>query len=152
MSVIFQFAAAPTLRSDTHLSSAKHQLGSGSGPGVGGRAVGVSAIGCLLCGSEIGVRTLLPIHRGWWIAAIGSQKDFAVISSWEAPVGGGIRDLLPVHNIYVYIYNIYIYLYNIYVYIVCVYIYQILIHIFSVHITPSFSTVSATDLVVALFW
>lgn len=58
-SVIFQFAAAPTLRSDTHLSSAKHQLGSGSGPGVGGRAVGVSAIGCLLCGSEIGVRTLV---------------------------------------------------------------------------------------------
>ena len=37
-------------------------------------------------------------------------------------------------------------------YILCVYIYQILIHIFSVHITPSFSTVSATDLVVALFW
>ena len=125
MSVIFQFAAAPTLRSDTHLSSAKHQLGSGSGPGVGGRAVGVSAIGCLLCGSEIGVRTLLPIHRGWWIAAIGSQKDFAVISSWEAPVGGGIRDLLPVHNIYIYILYIYIYIYIfiIYMYILCVYIY-----------------------------
>ena len=65
---------------------------------MGGRAVGVSAIGCLLCGSEIGVWTLLPIHCGRWIAAIGSQKGCAAISSWEAPVGGGIRDLLPVHT------------------------------------------------------
>ena len=65
---------------------------------MGGRAVGVSAIGCLLCGSEIGVWTLLPIHRGRWIAAIRSQKDFATISSWEAPVGGGIRALLPLHT------------------------------------------------------
>ena len=86
-------------------------LGSGSGPGVGGRAVGVSAIGCLLCGSEIGVWTLLRIHRGRWIAAIESQKILPRSAAWRWRNPGSVTS-----SQYTYIYiHIYMYIY------ICIY-------------------------------
>ena len=69
---------------------------------MGGRAVGVSAIGCLLCGSEIGVWTLLRIHRGRWIAAIESQKILPRSAAWRWRNPGSVTSS---QYMYIYIYG-----------------------------------------------